>query len=522
MRNFCPAALVFVCGPALAMSACAGEREIPDWGGMGGAGGTPPATLDAASTTGGTSSAVATGGRAEGPLNEGASGALTDRGPADTAGAGQGTPVTGGGGGGGKGAGTGGSSASDATSSAGEPDTSTTDDESDQGEGSGGTRPTASDTGDAEPTCVPGVQTGDDCEPAVDTSECVRSDRTCECGSDGKWSCASDDAEGSDGTGGNATDETGGSGGRSTGGSGGTGAGGLGSAATGGAVDTGTDTGGASGPAIPKFVGNITAHNQVPADFANYWDQITPENEGKWGSVEPSRGNKNWATVDRIYDYAQQHGIIFKQHTFVWGSQQPSWVSSKSDVEDWISAFCARYPETKLIDVVNEPPPHTTPPYLQALGGGDVAWIVEAFKIARQYCGDAVLIINDYNNIEWDSDASHFRGLVQKALEQGAPIDAIGAQSHDCYKQWKPALLEQLEAIGLPVYITEYDIPEASDARQKQIMEQQFPVFWEDDNIKGITIWGYVDNSTWKANSDLMNGSTQREAMRWLMEFLGR
>jgi endo-1,4-beta-xylanase len=30
-------------------------------------------------------------------------------------------------------------------------------------------------------------------------------------------------------------------------------------------------------------------------------------------------------------------------------------------------AFCERYP-TQLIDAVNEPPPHTTPPYA-ALGG---------------------------------------------------------------------------------------------------------------------------------------------------------
>src|SRR5690625_5150678 len=48
-------------------------------------------------------------------------------------------------------------------------------------------------------------------------------------------------------------------------------------------------------PGLPDFfVGNITTNGQVRSDFIQYWDQITPENEGKWGSVEGSRDNYNW------------------------------------------------------------------------------------------------------------------------------------------------------------------------------------------------------------------------------------
>src|SRR5690606_30882941 len=36
-------------------------------------------------------------------------------------------------------------------------------------------------------------------------------------------------------------------------------------------------------PTHDKFVGNITQRFQVPSDFGTYWNQITPENEGKWG-----------------------------------------------------------------------------------------------------------------------------------------------------------------------------------------------------------------------------------------------
>ncbi|MGD8860262.1 MAG: endo-1,4-beta-xylanase, partial [Myxococcales bacterium] len=187
-----------------------------------------------------------------------------------------------------------------------------------------------------------------------------------------------------------------------------------------------------------KFCGNITTLGMVRSDFIDYWDQITPENEGKWGSVEPVRDQMSWGGLDAAYEYARQHGIPFKQHTFVWGSQQPGWIAGlpaneqREEVEEWIRLYCERYPDTDMIDVVNEPPPHTTPPYAEALGGaGDSGydWIVQSFVWARQYCPNAVLILNDYNTIEWPGDNEHFIDIVNRILAAGAPIDAIGAQA---------------------------------------------------------------------------------------------
>ena len=131
----------------------------------------------------------------------------------------------------------------------------------------------------------------------------------------------------------------------------------------------------AGSPAVPKkFCGNITQRGQIPSTYNQYWDQITPENEGKWGSVEGTQGKYNWTALDNIHTYAMQHNMPFKQHNFVWGAQQPGWIGGlsqadqKAAVEDWIKQFCTRYPDTQMIDVLNEPPPHTTPPYMAALG----------------------------------------------------------------------------------------------------------------------------------------------------------
>ena len=96
-----------------------------------------------------------------------------------------------------------------------------------------------------------------------------------------------------------------------------------------------------------------------------------------------------WAALDREYAYAQTNNIAFKEHNFIWGNQQPSWVNNsnaQTAVQAWMTAFCQRYPNTKLIDVVNEPPPHTTPAYINGIGGTGASgydWIANAFKWAR-------------------------------------------------------------------------------------------------------------------------------------------
>jgi len=302
----------------------------------------------------------------------------------------------------------------------------------------------------------------------------------------------------------------------------------------GGAAPSGGASGGKQWP--KKFCGNITTGGQVRSDFNKYWNQITPENEGKWGSVEGTKDKMSWGGLDRVHDYAKQNNIPFKQHNFVWGQQQPSWLNGmsaadqKAQVEEWIRLFCERYPDTQMIDVVNEPPPHTTPPYTAALGGAGSSgydWIVQAFKWARQYCPNAILIMNDYNNVEQSGDLNHNIDIVNRIKSAGAPIDAVGAQSHGTANMTTSALEANINKMatstGLPVLISEYDLNIADDNQQKNVMQSQFTMFWNDANVKGITIWGYIEGATWQTNTGLMSSSgAMRPAMTWLMSFLGK
>src|ERR1035437_96718 len=75
----------------------------------------------------------------------------------------------------------------------------------------------------------------------------------------------------------------------------------------------------------PIFLGCAYSSAQA-LNFQNYWNQSTPENGGKWGSVEGTRGVMNWADMDATYNQAKKYGILIKEHTLIWGSQQPSWI----------------------------------------------------------------------------------------------------------------------------------------------------------------------------------------------------
>jgi endo-1,4-beta-xylanase len=341
-------------------------------------------------------------------------------------------------------------------------------------------------------------------------------------GSQGGATTAGASPGGSPTTGGGPT--TGGSAG--AGGSGGLG--GLGGTAQGG--------GGAGGTApVAKFVGNITTGNSVDPTgrkFSTYWDQITPENAGKWGSVQRSAtAALDWTRLDPIYDYAQKNNIIFKQHVFVWGSQQPepSETLTEADVKKWMSEFCKRYPKTALIDVVNEPPPHTTPKYANAIGGGtngDWKWIINAFTWAREACPNAILILNDYNNIEYADQNQHFIDIAKKVKAAGAPLDALGVQAHaldDVSTNTMKMLMTKMhDDTGLPVYVTEYDIDMADDAQQLAKYQEHMSFFLDTDWVPGVTLWGWIHGRTWVPNSGLIKDDQPRPAMTWLMQELGR
>ncbi|MDD5454912.1 MAG: endo-1,4-beta-xylanase [Candidatus Ratteibacteria bacterium] len=308
-----------------------------------------------------------------------------------------------------------------------------------------------------------------------------------------------------------------------------------------------------------KFLGNIAmgfnAGFTIPSNFDVYWNQVTVEDLGKWGEVEIVRDVMDWSGLDEAYDYARKENFPFKQHAFVWGQQEPDWIDSlssneydlikalpsaepgwikslspeeqRAEVEEWIRLFGERYPDTDFIDVVNEPL-HAPPSYKDALGGDGSTgwdWVLWCFEKARQYCPNAKLLLNEYNILNDDSNATEYLQIIN-LLKDRDLIDGVGIQSH--YFEFEGVSsnallnnLDRLSAPGLPIYISEFDVDIFDDTTQQEEYERIFPLFWEHSAVKGMTLWGYMEGKIWKEDAYLIRADgTERPALVWLKEYL--
>ena len=270
--------------------------------------------------------------------------------------------------------------------------------------------------------------------------------------------------------------------------------------------------------------------------FSDYWNQVTHANGTKWATVEGRRGKYDWRAADVAANYAKEHGFPFKFHTLVWGSQYPDWVNNLTPEERyeaivaWMDETKSHYPDLTIIDVVNEAisgHQPNTPIIKEALGGDGKTgydWIIKAFEMAHERWPDAILIYNDFNTFQWNTD--QFIDLVSTVRDAGAPIDAYGCQSHDLtdcsLSTFKSSMQKLQDALKMPMYITEYDIGTADDNAQLKQYQDQIPLMWEADYCAGITLWGWIYGKTWvtDGNSGLIKNKKERPALEWLREYM--
>nr|WKN34062.1 endo-1,4-beta-xylanase [Tunicatimonas sp. TK19036] len=281
-----------------------------------------------------------------------------------------------------------------------------------------------------------------------------------------------------------------------------------------------------------KFLGNVYSNAQRPF-FENYWNQVTPENAGKWGSVEGTRDVMNWTQLDSAYALAKNNGFLFRFHVLIWGSQQPGWIDELTpaeqleEIEEWMSLVAERYPDIDFIEVVNEPL-HQPPSYIEALGGsGETGWdwILNSFRLAKQYFPNTPLIMNDYSIFN-DGNATTTYLEIIELLQAEDLIDIIGEQGHAFSTRGPVSTLvenlDRLAATGLPIQITEFDIDGPTDEVQLQDYQRIFPPLWEHPAVMGITLWGWKPGH-WRtaqgAYIALENGY-ERPALVWLRAYV--
>jgi len=129
------------------------------------------------------------------------------------------------------------------------------------------------------------------------------------------------------------------------------------------------------------------------------------------------------------------------------------------------STVVGRYKgKIKVWDVVNEALSDggtnilRTSPWEQIIGPD---FIAKAFEYAHEADPDAILRYNDYS-LENPAKRKKLITLIKSLQEQHVPVMAIGSQTHVSVTspsfEEEDEVLTDLETLGLPIHITEFDV----------------------------------------------------------------
>ncbi|GAB2844842.1 endo-1,4-beta-xylanase [Actinoallomurus bryophytorum] len=244
------------------------------------------------------------------------------------------------------------------------------------------------------------------------------------------------------------------------------------------------------------------------------FDMVTPGNEMKWDTTEPSNGSYNFGPGDQIVSFAQSRSMRVRGHNLVWHAQLPGWVTSlplsqvQGAMESHITTEATHY-RGKLYawDVVNEPfnedgtLRHDV--FYNAMGTN---YIADALRTAHAADPDAKLYLNDYNIEGQNAKSNGMYSLAQSLLSQGVPLNGIGLESHFIVGQVPSSLqanMQRFVALGLDVAVTELDdriqLPASSSALQQQATDYGNVVkaCLAVSRCVGVSQWGVDDGHSW-------------------------
>jgi endo-1,4-beta-xylanase len=320
------------------------------------------------------------------------------------------------------------------------------------------------------------------------------------------------------------------------------------------------------------------------------FNQISPENDLKWALIQPRAGTNGYdfGPADAYVNFGLSNNMYIVGHTLVWHGQTPGWVfqgtnlpagmtntvspslaaanapgtngfggrrfgrgfggdfggfnkngprASRDELlqrmRDHIFTVVNRYKgKIKVWDVVNEAVADggtnllRNSPWSQIIGPD---FIAKAFEYAHEADPDAILRYNDYS-LENPEKRHKLIALIKSLQEQHVPVMAIGSQTHVSVSspsfEAEDQALTELETLGLPIHITEFDVNGAQggqrdngadvannaattqgglvdDANQRLANQYSnlFKVFLKHSkSIKVVTLWGVNDAVSWRAN----------------------
>ena len=257
-----------------------------------------------------------------------------------------------------------------------------------------------------------------------------------------------------------------------------------------------------------------------------------------WGRYEPEEGKPEFESRMNASRFLASRGVTVKGHPLCWHTVCADWLMKYDDktildkqlerIHRDVSGFAG---VIDIWDVINEVvimPEFDR--YDNAITRvckryGRVPLVKEVFEAAKAANPNALLLINDFNL------SDKYARLIADCLDAGAPIGAIGLQTHQ-HQGYMGAekldeILKRFEGFGLPLHFTEntlvsghlmpphivdlndYQIPEwpstpEGEARQAREWEEMLRLLFAHPMVKAVTGWDFTDGMWLGAPSGLL------------------
>lgn len=276
----------------------------------------------------------------------------------------------------------------------------------------------------------------------------------------------------------------------------------------------------------------VTQSNLYAVGNKAKWRQLlTSNNTGDpWDSA-----NYDFTILDRHVQFCADNNLIFKGHTLMWS--KTSFVPndfSDADLEarnnqitqhiDYVMSRYAPCGVNQIWDVWNEFVSTTDGGADDPYGTGikndpalnleiSVSDITLAYVSAQAADPNAILVANDFKNMGGNSKTDRMIGIIGQLLDDGAPISAVGFQSHvdlgpGGYQPTSAQIVSAFEAYtasGLSCMVTELDLEVSNvvgDEAYKQQLQREYAemlayVCQVTSGVHSLSLWGLSDEHSW-------------------------
>ena len=257
-----------------------------------------------------------------------------------------------------------------------------------------------------------------------------------------------------------------------------------------------------------------------------------------WGTYEFEEGHPLFESRMGAAKILRSNNVTIKGHPLCWHTVCADWLMKYSDevimdkqlarINREVTAFKG---VIDIWDVINEV---VIMPVFDKYDNavtrlckryGQVELVKEVFAAAKAANPEGTFLINDFNT------SPKYEELLEKCLDAGVEISAIGIQSHQHQGYWGTEklydVLKRFSRFGLPIHFTENTlvsgslIPEyiedlndwqvkewpttiGGEERQSKEWEEMYRILFADPNVKAVTGWDFADGAWLNAPSGLV------------------